>query len=218
MKKLLVGLLVMFVCVASATTVNLNWLVDGNTYAQTSCETGGNLILPSAPPAKYGYTFRGWTMIDEIIVGTVTQNGTPTPSNPIYPTFYENNGMVLRAVGNVADLYNVATGIITRRIGVRALDGTEPFLIHSPTSTFHWDIGPSGIVESATILCTHYVSATSGDLTIQGGNSWRVQIRDSNFETYADFKQFLADQYANGTPVTIYYPLAEPVEEVWSGQ
>lgn len=34
--------------------------MDGNTtYAQTTCEIGGDLILPS-PPTKRGYTFKGW--------------------------------------------------------------------------------------------------------------------------------------------------------------
>ena len=42
-----------------ADTVNIDWMVDGQTYAQTTCNPGDDLILPS-PPTKYGYTFQGW--------------------------------------------------------------------------------------------------------------------------------------------------------------
>ena len=60
MKKLLFlifGLL--FTHVSMADTINIDWLVDGQTYAQTSCNVGDS-ITPPTPPTKYGYTFREW--------------------------------------------------------------------------------------------------------------------------------------------------------------
>jgi len=61
MKKLLIFISAMFVGGAYATTVNIDWLMDGQTYAQTTCETGGNFSLPSPTPTKYGYHFVGWS-------------------------------------------------------------------------------------------------------------------------------------------------------------
>ena len=34
--------------------------MDNNVYATTTCESGGDITLPTAP-TKYGYTFQGWS-------------------------------------------------------------------------------------------------------------------------------------------------------------
>ena len=41
-------------------------------------------------------------------------------------------------------------------------------------------------------------------------NAKCLQFRDTNQETLADFKSYLAQQYAAGTPATVWYVLAEP--------
>lgn len=43
-----------------AATETLQWYVDNDLYATTTCESGGDVTLPTAP-TKYGYTFQGWT-------------------------------------------------------------------------------------------------------------------------------------------------------------
>lgn len=48
-----------FACIANAESININWIVDGETHTTTTCNIGDNLILPTAP-TKYGYTFQGW--------------------------------------------------------------------------------------------------------------------------------------------------------------
>lgn len=40
-------------------TLTIDWLVDGDSYTQTTCTVGGDLILPAAP-TKTGHTFVGW--------------------------------------------------------------------------------------------------------------------------------------------------------------
>ena len=40
----------------------------------------------------------------------------------------------------------------------------------------------------------------------------RVWIRDSAFADVDSLKQYLADLYAAGTPLVLYYELAEPIE------
>ena len=45
---------------AIAQTISIDWVADENIYAQTTCDVGDNLVLPSTPPTKYGHTFVGW--------------------------------------------------------------------------------------------------------------------------------------------------------------
>ena len=61
----------------------------------------------------------------ESATGTGSQTGTPTPEHPIEPVFYTQGDMVLRAVGDYKDSYDATTGKITRRVGVKELNGTE---------------------------------------------------------------------------------------------
>lgn len=147
--------------------------------------------------------------------GTGVQNGTPTPDHPVEPVFYQQGNMVLRAVGGVADSYDATTGKITRNVGVKVLDGTKNWQLNN--SRFRSQ-GLIPISNNASLICSHF--AYTGNLTSDNtiyravDSSW-TQIRygaaDQNVET---FKSWLAQQYTNGTPVTVYYPLAEPVEEI----
>ena len=61
MKRFVLILLSIFTCaIATAATETINWYMDGNTYATTTCQTGGDIVLPQNTPTKYGYTFQGW--------------------------------------------------------------------------------------------------------------------------------------------------------------
>lgn len=243
MKKLLVCLCAVFICtIAVATTINLNWVVDDANYANTTCETGGDLILPATPPAKYGYTFKGWKSGDSVVYGNVTQNGTPTPDNPIYPTFYQNGDLVLRAVGEgnlIADEYDAITGKITRRVGVRVLDGTENWDFGSLTISGYRCPRNAGfftnaLPENIKFFCSHFRTFFSSNYAHPNVFT-HFTLNDSDVTSHAMFcisetmlgisssastgeavqavKRWLAAQYNAGTPVTVYYPLAEPFEE-----
>lgn len=63
-----------FTFIANAESINIDWIVDNETYTTTTCNIGDDLILPAAP-TKYGYTFQGWlTYIPiEYIESTGTQ-------------------------------------------------------------------------------------------------------------------------------------------------
>lgn len=235
MKKITILCAALFTTTAIAHTID--WYVDGQIYQTTSCESGDN-ITPPTPPAKYGYTFRYWND-PGIIEGTGIQSGTPTPTNPIYPTFYQNGDLVLRSVtsgtNRVFDTYNPEIGKITRRIGVKVLKGTEGWDTVSSWSTVYktfrsFVIGDNisiSAAASAFLYCSHFAPAptSSGnenpqtDNTISLGSiahsAHTLWIRASSFNSVTEFKQWLADEYANGTPVTIYYPLARPVEETY---
>ncbi|MBQ7409446.1 MAG: InlB B-repeat-containing protein [Alphaproteobacteria bacterium] len=60
MKRFIVFLLLFFCSAAHADTETINWYMDDNIYATTTCESGGDITLPTAP-TKYGYTFQGWS-------------------------------------------------------------------------------------------------------------------------------------------------------------
>ena len=161
--------------------------------------------------------------------GTGVQNGTPTPTNPILPTFYQQGDMILRAVGTYADSYDVNTNKITRRVGVKVLDGTEewveygssiPGLIYSNMAITNNSIG----APITSMICSHLqidmtASVGEGKIRFQGNinqnqvTSGRVYMKINSSWTLAQTTQWLADQYAAGTPVVVYYPLETPVTE-----
>ena len=59
MKRFFILLAILFCGTAYAQTETLNWYMDGNTYATTTCESGNDILLPTTP-TKRGYTFKGW--------------------------------------------------------------------------------------------------------------------------------------------------------------
>ena len=122
----------------------------------------------------------------------------------------------LLGVGDYKDEQNINTGAITRKVGIKVLDGTEDWNYSS--NTFHWDIGPTGIAPNAQTLCTSYAYGTFGNFTMSGGNSWRLQLRDNRFTTKQELTSWLADQYNAGTPVIVIYPLVTETTESVTGQ
>ena len=156
--------------------------------------------------------------------GTGVQNGTPTPTNPIEPTFYKQGNMVLRKVGDYADTYDATTGKITRRVGVKVLDGTEDWVyLSSSKKVFTVLVSDALLWKSQSGCLSNAFACTNGipsnfDLTaLYLHNSVsRVYMTFPEYDNNVDgFKQYLAQQYAAGTPVTVYYPLAEETTEDW---
>ena len=76
MKKLLVLLSLLFTTVSYADTETINWYVGNDSYAQTTCETGTDIILPTTP-TKRGHTFDGWVVpLYDFSTLDYTKNGT----------------------------------------------------------------------------------------------------------------------------------------------
>ena len=150
------------------------------------------------------------------------QNGTPTPTNPIDPVFYHQGDMILRKVGDYADSYDATTHKITRRVGVKVFDGSESFTVIN--GTFRTAL--AGLPMDNKVICNYFdgnvapsVSTTNQpDLTVKSNrtNDNAVYFKYADKTTVEDFQQYLAAQYAAGTPVTVWYPLATPVEENWN--
>ena len=68
----------MSICtVAIAETINLHWLNDnGATYTESTCTVNDDLIIPTTPPTKYGYTFTGWEILPFVQIEYLESTGT----------------------------------------------------------------------------------------------------------------------------------------------
>ena len=223
MKKFLLFLCAMFICAVHASTVDIDWMVDGTTYDQTTCQTGGDFILPAPAPTKYGYHFVGWEY--DVIYGTGSQSGTPTLTNPIEPTFMSFGNTVLRAIGTgndtIADSYDPITGKITRRVGVFVLNRTSDFSAYGDGILFGQSKMPAPMLRGNRQpgYCTHAPRTARQHGVIFGINNTTIYWTDLytdlgiTVNDMATLKAWFGDQYDAGTPVTLYYPLATPVEE-----
>lgn len=93
------------------------------------------------------------------------------------------------------------------------LDGTESWIYYNSGTfgVFYSDI-VSVKLNTNNYLCTHFTKGnyTTTNNVILFTNSGRLHIRNDNISNATDFKSWLAEQYANGTPVIIYYILATP--------
>lgn len=187
-------------------------------------------VLEGVPPLIF--PSRGLPLINYLIEGNTVQNGTPTPSSPIQPSECGD----LETSGTKAGQYkipilsaNTTTPIYlgevetTRKIKKLVLTGEEnnwgeyaradsstvPYL---PLSDFK---GASKTNVYADIICTHYDKKSQVNIQnltnrtgIAGRTSIGIIIADETKSTLADFKTYLQQQYANGTPVTVWYVLA----------
>ena len=116
----------------------------------------------------------------------------------------------------------VSTGTASRPIKKLVLTGQksgwEVFLVGSGRY-FRYMISSTVTAIANIGICSHYVQSNIGTATINtdvftinapssGGNGVVISPSDTTISTVTDFKQYLADQYSAGTPVTIWYVLA----------
>lgn len=138
---------------------------------------------------------------------------------------YEPYGFKLPLTVNATE-YPIYLGQVetTRRIKKLVLTGEEDI------TSSHTDIGLYKIpvtdylkiVATTTNVCSHYKASinvngwfdvTDMSCCFYGNTSSPAKllyIRDTSYTSIADFKAYLAQQYAAGTPVTVWYVLATP--------
>ena len=132
------------------------------------------------------------------------------------------NAEMLLKVGNNQDNQELLTGNITRNVGIKVLDGTEDW-IKTASSRKYCSLSktefPNAITTSSNVICSHAVGTgydTQGYCYL--GNSYFNFNYLNATDDLDDFKEFLATQYANGTPVIVVYPLATSTTETVTGQ
>lgn len=118
----------------------------------------------------------------------------------------------LRKIGDYADTVD-SEGVVTRKIKKLVLNGTESWNVTSVTGATRFNRYISGITDKRG-LCSHYkwLAQTGGTNHYYSSTNY-LFIFSETLATEADFKSWLAAQYAAGTPVTVYYVLATPTTE-----
>lgn len=110
----------------------------------------------------------------------------------------------------------------TRQIQKVVLTGEETWINNSNNACcvmYLQDIGLFTTI-NPLVRCSHFPTATSQSelynrivdygITFGGSSADRICIRNKDTEPVTDFKTYLQQQYANGTPVTVWYVLATP--------
>ena len=179
--------------------------------------------LSGTPPLSF--TSKGKPLTAWSITGNTVQNGTPTPDNPIMP---QGTGD-LETVGAKAGQYkipissaNTTTPVYlgevesTRHIKKLVLTGDEKWNSQSVRGGYRFVLLIQNAIVSDTSqvnsVCSHFPLLETGGTYIKAlgytiTNS-SIYLRYDPIETTADFKSYLAAQYAAGTPVTVWYVLA----------
>lgn len=165
------------------------------------------------------------------IYGNTVQDGTPTPENPIVPSgcggletagVHAGQYKLPLTVNGVEYPIYLGESQTTRKVKKLVLTGGNDenwFVV--PVSIndliFRLDLSDYPLSGIAPIS-THYTGSTSDLWRDVGNNEVTVSIRGlhsvsihhSGLSGVTDWKAFLAAQYAAGTPVTVWYVLAEP--------
>lgn len=149
---------------------------------------------------------------------------TTTPNGIVGIKVKEDNLVTYEAPDGTkwcADEVDYVKGKRTQRIASVIFDGTESWIKgdiqYSKVGYTRFDYAgdKTQTAKADRVICTHapyngynteYVMSAWAN---EGSNGIRLMVP---FNTLDEFKAFLADQYAKGTPVTVYYILSEPVE------
>lgn len=129
----------------------------------------------------------------------------------------------LCGIGEYKDTLDLSTGTVSRYIKKLILTGTENWVAAGTNLYFRLSIGAMNtVLNSYDLFCTHFVTASISSASTAIGaavynsgtsNAAMLNIRPSDITTTTAFKQFLANEYANGTPVTVWYVLTTPTTE-----
>ena len=134
-------------------------------------------------------------------------SGTDYPLPTMEPLMSLPNG--------VCDEYDAVTGVETRRIGKLVLNGTETFAVgtHNNGQAYASFTINVHAKNHSLPLSTHYLSSnwTTDNNRIYIPIYNYFGITDSRFVSKEAATEILSAQYTAGTPVTVYYELAEPV-------
>ena len=126
---------------------------------------------------------------------------------------------MLLSAGDYKDEQNITTGAITRKVGVKVLDGSENWIYRSDYNVFSWP--GIGMMASGRPTSTHFPYrpyTTTGKYGVGYIYYTELFIKNTDYATLAEFKAYLAEQYANGTPVIVVYPLATETTESVTAQ
>lgn len=179
--------------------------------------------LTGIPPLSF--KANGKPLISWSMKGNGSQTGTPTPDNPIMPTFCGNlNGtdwtIPITCAGQTVPVYLGQVQTV-RRIKKFVLTKNYTWQKRNDSNVFYTFLASPNVYTEC--LCSHYLAINTlvnpatmptGRCTCKAGAGTVVFIKDDNYTTVDDFKAYIQQQYVAGTPVTVWYVLATPTTEI----
>ena len=193
---------------------------------------GGAAEITGVPPLRY--IGDGRPLTNYLISGNTVQDGTPSPDAPVdvvgcgvWDETRQSYKLPLTVNGVEYPIYlgQVET---TRRIKKLVLTGEEIWLKDTNSDgidDYFYTDPISGLMHNSSAISSHFISGR-GDIVDSvwiGGAASRPRIivkisklytgvtsADDKAARVSKFKSYLAAQYAAGTPVTVWYVLAEP--------
>lgn len=187
----------------------------GKATAQSTASTRTFTMLAGTKKVRISVT---GSLTEYTITNPMLNTGsTPLPYEPYGYKLGISNA------GQTTPIYLGQTQTV-RRIKKLVLTGEETTWKKSGSAnnTFYFNV-PGYLRERINItICSHYSSQNNinGAVELQNGkvafyaNAGQpvkyFYVRDSNLATIGDLTAYLAAQYAAGTPVTVWYVLAEP--------
>ena len=209
-------------------TIGTTGIVSGESMTKT------NIVPLGAGSSTYtipsGYNF---LVINGLISDTadiqIEQGSTATEYEPYFNGGTATAEMLLK-VGNYQDVQEILSGDVTRKIGVKVLDGTEDWV---KGQSFYCNTLTGVLQADHSCYCTHYQGIMNNSAVVTDSNTCRVGYHigseivwdrlyiyadRSLYATAQDFANYLAQQYAAGTPVIVVYPLNASTTETVSPQ
>lgn len=197
----------------------------------------GNTIQDGTPTPENPVEVQGCGEYDAELNGykipVTVSNDTNSVTTPVYV-----GSEPLHKIGDYADYIDFKRGVVVRRIKKLVLTGKEDYSRHAYTTylklpyTIFVETGTEIPSTKATkyMKCSHFrvINTNTPTTSLRYGmcsygtgrrsssNFGRVLIGmdSSSADDFDSMKNFIAAQYAAGTPVTLWYVLAEPEEEV----
>ena len=188
-------------------------IIDGN-YSQPAHTEASSYTITSTTDGYVGISFRDTTSSSTVWdVTTPIMLNSGSTALPYEPYGYK---IPITCAGVTTPVYLGQTQTV-RRVKKLVLTGEEMWVKSGAyKGSFYAQIVTGILSETYTAFCSHLAFSTlsqyaKGKFCFNGGstkncNLWLNQFDSST--TVADFKSYLAAQYAAGTPVTVWYVLA----------
>lgn len=165
----------------------------------------------------------------QIEAGSTTTPYTPYVAPTTYPITWQTQA------GTVyGGTLNVTTGVLTVNGVLHTLTGDEDFSLATSSrrftkafATLEWERANTVLStqNQSNSICSHatYLTGATGTATpadyrisTDSSNAQAINFYDtqSEYANAAAFNAYLAAQYANGTPVQLYYDLATPLDPI----
>lgn len=161
------------------------------------------------------------TTFDETIYPMANIGTTALPYSPYRePITYELPEALQgtgKGVAGYNDTVDFESGKQIKKCSTKAFDGTENWQLYaSGKGIFHLTIIDK-VKNFQTSICSHfnnvdYAWGGEGYVGAYSDNKNNMVYFRTAYETVDEWKAYLTEQYNNGTPVTLTYALAEPIE------